>query len=67
MPRARTRRIFPWACSPAQAADALGISHETVLRAIKSGALVCRKVGNKRRVTWIAVNRWIIRDWKKVS
>jgi len=67
MPRARTRRIFPWACSPAQAADALGISYETVRQAIKSGALPCRKIGNKRRVTWRDVNRWILRDWPRVS
>ena len=67
MPRARSRRIFPWACSPAQAADALGISHEVVRQAIKSGALVCRKIHNKRRVFWRDVHRWAMRDWPRVS
>lgn len=68
MARARMRRVFPWAASPTQAADALDLSYDEVIKpAIRSGRLRCFKVGTKRRVTYLDCHRWLIREFRQVS
>ena len=39
MPRARKRRLFPVAVSPAEAADVLGVRHAEIYEALRSGEL----------------------------
>jgi hypothetical protein len=65
MPRARTKKIFPLALSPAMTADALGIRADEIAAAILSGDLPIYRVGTRRRIFVRDALRWARRNWTR--
>jgi excisionase family DNA binding protein len=66
MPRIPKRRLHAIACSPAEAANQIGIGVHKVQRAIREGLLPCYQLGLKRRVLVVELIEWV-RTWPKAE